>query len=204
MPPSMSRRKGAARASPFHPLPTEASKLIATYVSLESLAKLRILSKEARQFFSPILYTSIHYPKKPGVLLFTLASPQKNRSAALGAHPAALVRELRIGLSVDVPYGARPSETERLGKQKEQLQKLLCSALDNTARVSGGKSPLQLFYIRGNVGLEDAGRVLADQRRFPNLKKLLVRPWRSEITGRKTFDVRHPRTLVFKFYLNLR
>jgi hypothetical protein len=54
------------------------------------------------------------------------------------------------------------------------VTKVLCVALENTVRISGGKSQLQLFSITGFVGLEDIGKVLSDQTRFPSLKKLSV------------------------------
>jgi hypothetical protein len=127
MPPSVAQSKGANRRSPFHLLPAEACKGIAEYTSLGRLAKFCVLSREARQFFSPVLYTSIDSLDEPGALLATLANFQKFRPAAWGTHPAALVRELRIWLFVTEIYTAVPAEKERHEKRKEWLRR--CSVL---------------------------------------------------------------------------
>lgn len=187
----MSESNGATRDSPFHRLSADASKIIAKHVSLGSLARLCTLSKVLNQNLSPILYTFIDTPKRPDALLATLAGFDQARKAALGVHPAALVRGLRIVLFFDTPYGIARAEKERHEKQKDQLRKLLISALENTARVSKGNSQLEFFSLAGNVGLEDVGKVLSDQHRFSKLKKLSICPRKSSVEeqGRKCFDV---------------
>jgi hypothetical protein len=115
------------------------------------------------------------------------------RRVGLGAHPASLVRDLRIYYCFDFfKHGTSHEGQKKMEEQMKIAKQIVLRALDSTARTSAGRSRLRSFWFTSNAALEDIGPLLLKRARFPNLEDLRIFPstnygLKSE---RKNFQVR--------------
>jgi hypothetical protein len=173
---------------PLNKLPLDFCRRLAAMASPGSLQSLCLVSKAAYKFFNLSLYEVIDEPKKVGKLLMTLGSEKR---VGLGAHPASLVRDLRIYYCVDqsFKYTNGPEEKKKKEAQIDTMRKVVLRALDSTARTAGGRSRLRKLWFTSNVGVEDIGPLFLKRARFPCLEHLRVLPPR-DYGKRKNFQVR--------------
>jgi hypothetical protein len=165
--------------------------LLLSIASPGSLRSLSLTSKAAYKFFNPTLYESINEPAKVGKLLVTLGC---ERRVALGAHPASLVRDLHIYYCLDLyQCGDGLEGQKKKGEVMQFAKRTVLRALDNTARVSSGRSRLQSFWLTSNAAVEDIGPLLLKRSRFPHLEDLRITiPVSYDLKSeRKSFQVRH-------------
>jgi hypothetical protein len=72
-------------------------------------------------------------------------------------------------------------------------KRFVLRALDNTARVSSGRSHLRSFWLTSNAAVEDIGPILLKRSRFPHMEDLRITiPVSYDLKSeRKNFQVRY-------------
>lgn len=159
------------RRNVLNKLPNEFCKRLVAYLPNQSLSALCIVSKAAYKFFSPNLYSRKPTVPQTTKFLLTLANPKR---VGFGEHPATHIRHLDLAISVLADYTSSPDQQKKREEQIQQYSKLVITAIDNTARVSSGRSGLQAISWTSNVALEELGPLLINSSRFPDLKAVKV------------------------------
>lgn len=166
-----SRTQEIYRRGVLNKLPNETSRRLVAYVGNHGLAALCLVSKAAHKFFSPLLYRREPNPTKIAKYLYSLAKPNRT---GFGAHPAtyACHLDLQVSFLADHTNGI---DLQKKNEEKiQQYGKLVLAAIENTARVSAGRSKLQTLRWTSNVAIEDIGPMLLKRDRFPNLETIAI------------------------------
>ncbi|KAJ7208552.1 hypothetical protein GGX14DRAFT_453903 [Mycena pura] len=166
-------------------LTLELKTSIAQQASLATLASFCATSRAMHAQASPTLYSHIDLDdtRRTSLLLWSLASG-KHRPAALNAHPAALVRELKLWFC---PSLAAEPEVEK--KRAKAYQTLIQVALNNTAQYAvNGESRLRVFHWTSNYAVDRIFPLLRLRPRFQRLEDLRIAPYEMSIRQRTGFD----------------